>query len=107
MCDFCENREEINTGTGNWYILKVGELYGMYYRHGQCRNSCGVEIFHCPLCGRKLSEETEKPNTDEIIAKLKENLTEDEQKKLDESIKSFADGVNGLWKVVRKGICND
>lgn len=40
------------------------------------------------------------------LAKLKENLTEDEQKKLDESIKSFSDGVNGLWEVLRKGIEN-
>lgn len=59
MCGFCENREEINTGTGHWYIAKIGGLYGMYYRHRECLNSCGVKIVYCPLCGRKLSEETE------------------------------------------------
>lgn len=112
MCDFCQNIEEY--GIKEPYLDIDGELLynSKENKHYIVLHDVWNDYFYekevefCPMCGRKLSNETEKPNTDEIIAKLKENLTEDEQKKLDESIKSFADGVNGLWEVVRKGIEN-
>lgn len=48
--------------------------------------------------------ETEKPSAEEILATLKEKLTEDEYLKLKASAEMFSDGINGLWEVMRKGI---
>lgn len=125
MCDFCENipvvekwecfEDELyceNKGLAREKIVLVRyenkiRFYGFNkYHYEDDALYKNADARFCPLCGRKLSEETEKQNTDEIIAKLKENLTEDEQKKLNESVKAFSDGVNGLWEFARKGIEN-
>lgn len=119
MCDFCENEKNLfltrksfrDYGKDSSEMkIKENGIVEVIIENGEKINKQIVRIIrrikinYCPMCGRKLSEETEKPNTDEIIAKLKENLTEGEQKKLDESVKAFSEGVNGLWEVVRKGI---
>lgn len=121
MCDFCEKEKNLFLTRKSFRdygkdsseikikengIVEVIVENDWKINEQNTRTIRRIKIKFCPICGRKLSEEAEKPNTDEMIAKLKENLTEDEQKKLDEIIKSFSDGVNGLWEVVRKGIEN-
>lgn len=79
MCDFCENIKKQK----NFKLdLEVdGELFynSKEHKHYIVLNDvqegyyCELEVDFCPYCGRKLGEETEKPNLrDKIIEKIKQ-----------------------------------
>lgn len=78
MCDFCENGKPLIDTRENekrdtfLYVKKfLGKWYIDYTGIGSRKNM--AEIFFCPMCGRKLSEETEKTNLrDKIIEKIKQ-----------------------------------
>lgn len=78
MCDFCENIEEygikepyldidgelLYNSKENKYYIVLNDAWNDYFYE--------KEVEFCPMCGRKLSEETEKPNLrDKIIEKIK------------------------------------
>lgn len=113
MCDFCENIETYDED--KLCCLSCGILYNEVEKKycvaiQDSEYDFGgdyLEVNYCPLCGRKLSDGKENPSTEELLAKLKEKMTEDDYKTLQNGMKSFADGVNTLWSVLRKGIEND
>lgn len=71
MCEFCENRKEIEleseTTVSHWSIIRGQEYSRLYCRMGNVSNSYGIKIYHCPICGRKLTDESEKTETRPLI----------------------------------------
>lgn len=114
MCDFCENIKEYNGFDDHDLkdgIVRYNEQKTEYFLLFSVDSiewvSENLKINFCPMCGRKLSEETEKPSIDEIAEILKEELTADEYLKLKENAKMFSDAVDGLWKILNKGFHDD
>lgn len=107
MCDFCENI--IQKKGRNFELYEVAIVYDTEEKEYSIADDMGeyLGINYCPVCGRKLSDGKENPSTEELLAKLKEKMTEDDYKTLQNGMKSFTDGVNTLWSVLRKGIEND
>ncbi len=115
MCDFCENIPKTDEELGKMIMNGAEDIIFYDKKRGFClygdTGDSGCQyaldnIKFCPICGRKLSEETEKPSTEEILAYLEEKMTEEDYKTMQNGIKLFSDGVNALWKAVRKGIEN-
>lgn len=65
MCEFCENIKDITVENADgmvshWNIIKGKEFSRLYCRMGNASNAYGMKIWHCPICGRKLSEVSEQ-----------------------------------------------
>lgn len=67
MCEFCDGREKrIENGFtyGNAHIVKNNFGYSYSLRYDNSADEYGegaFEINYCPICGRKLCDETETP----------------------------------------------
>lgn len=94
MCEFCESSRtpkghvfgkdiKINKCANETDLTDCQVVFGtpdtpalIIFAHGEAKGY--VDIAYCPICGRKLSEEAEKPNVDELLEKIKENLAEED-----------------------------
>lgn len=91
MCDFCENVLKKDAESG---FCISGGIGVSWYGYGL------DNVKFCPVCGRKLSEETEKPRTKEVIERIKEKMTEDDYMELKDNEKSFDDCFDGLLSIL-------
>lgn len=61
MCEYCENGKNIeltsNSAKSYWFIIRRNGVSRLYCKMDESRlgNCYGIEISHCPMCGRKLS----------------------------------------------------
>lgn len=62
MCEYCENGKNIELASDSdksyWFIIRRNGVARLYCKMGESQlgNSYGIEILHCPMCGRKLTE---------------------------------------------------
>lgn len=63
MCEYCENGKNIELSNDSaksyWFIIPRNGQAGLYCKMGESEhgNAYGIKINHCPMCGRKLTEE--------------------------------------------------
>ena len=63
MCEFCEEQKiiEFFDGKITWHIREKGKGYDTYYANSKTGELGIIDISYCPICGRKLCDETETP----------------------------------------------
>lgn len=63
MCEYCGNGKNIELSSdftkSYWFIIQKNGQARLYCKMGESKygNSYGIKINHCPMCGRKLTEE--------------------------------------------------
>lgn len=110
MCDFCENIKECETISGEGYsffgLLHDSETNKYYITVDDWwRDYCKeLEVAYCPMCGRKLSEETEikTTNPNKINEKLAEAVYKTLEYKTEIPSNELADMLITLREILDK-----
>lgn len=67
MCEYCENGKNIELSSDSaksyWFIIHRNGKAVLYCKMGESEfgNAYGIEISHCPMCGRDLTEREVNP----------------------------------------------